>query len=486
MGMGELRNPLLIIILIISLALGSSHLTRGHEWGDDFASYIMQAKSIVTGDMQEFVEHNNITIHQSSSQIGPVAYPWGYPLILTPVYALKGISPLALKLPGVFFFTGFLICLYLLVRNRLTQTESLLLVSLFAFNPLLIDFLDQILSDIPFLFFSTLAMLFMMNEKKRSTLDYVLLGASIAFAFFIRTVGILLLVSFLIVEAYKAWKNQANHQLAPSLFRNTFIVCITFGVFWAVYSSIFPGGSESYFDQLKEFKLENALRFIKDYIQLFGSFFGNSIIWKYLYYILSIFFLTGLWIRRRDDFVFVVFFFLWMLMLVTWPIWQGPRFIFPLLSIFIYFTFRGMKSVINMLPGAYHQPGQRVFFGFWILIASIFLFNSSVSAYANLRNHRSINGPFDPFSIQVYDYIKEKTSRDSVIIFFKPRAMRLMTDHDAIMSTECNRMSLGHYIVLSRKVGENQQIAPEEIDSCNLPVDEVLRNRRFIIYEILK
>ena len=64
--------------------------------------------------------------------------------------------------------------------------------------------------------------------------------------------------------------------------------------------------------------------------------------------------------------------------------------------------------------------------------------------------------------------------------------MRLMTDHDTIMSTECDRMSLGDYIVLSRKVGENQQIAPEEIDSCNLPLDEVFRNRRFIIFEILK
>src|SRR6476646_940516 len=136
-----MHNRLLLIVLIISLILGASSLTRGHTWGDDFASYIMQAKSILTGRMHEFVEHNSFTIFQSSNQIGPVAYPWGYPLILTPVYYLKGISPLALKLPGLFFYAGFLICLYFLARRRLPQAESLLFLCLFAFNPLLIQFL---------------------------------------------------------------------------------------------------------------------------------------------------------------------------------------------------------------------------------------------------------------------------------------------------------------------------------------------------------
>src|SRR5688500_17203327 len=169
--MSGLRNPVLVIIVVASIVIGSSQLTRGHEWGDDFAGYIMQAKSILNGDMQNFVEHNGITIQQSSAQIGPVAYPWGYPLILTPIYALKGISPLALKLPGLFFFAGLLICIYLLTKTHLTTTESFLLVSLFAVNPLLINFLDEILSDIPFLFFSTLALLLMMKEKPRGTLD---------------------------------------------------------------------------------------------------------------------------------------------------------------------------------------------------------------------------------------------------------------------------------------------------------------------------
>src|SRR5215216_3990185 len=161
-----MRHALLIVVIFTSLLLGASTLTRGHEWGDDFASYIMQAESISNRTTCEFMEHNSFTIFESSNQIGPIAYPWGYPLILTPVYALKGMNPLALKLPGLFFYVGFLACLYLLMKTRLTQTESLLIVCLFAFNPLLLGFLDQILSDISFLFFSTLTLLLIANTHQ--------------------------------------------------------------------------------------------------------------------------------------------------------------------------------------------------------------------------------------------------------------------------------------------------------------------------------
>jgi len=484
--MSGLRNPALIIILVVSIVIGSSQLTRGHEWGDDFAAYIMQAKSIFNGDMQNLVEHNSITIHQSSAQIGPVAYPWGYPLILTPVYAVKGISPLALKLPGLFFFAGFLICIYTWMKNRLTQTESLLFVSLFAFNPLLLHFLDQILSDIPFLFFSTMAMCLMMKETPNNIIKPVLLGMVMAFAFFIRTTGILLLASFLVVESFHTWNKQTLRESKIKTLQDALVVCAIFGGIWVIYSLIFPGGSESYFDQLEGFSFQAALGSIGTYFELLTLFFGTSIIWKYLYYALFIFFMVGAWIRRKEETILIVFFLLWMLLLIIWPVRQGPRFIFPLLPVFIYFTFQGIKYVISRLPVNYRPSGQWIFYGFWLSIIGIFLFYSSIDAYTNLKNDRSINGPFDMYSMEVYNFIKEETPADSVIIFFKPRALRLMTDRDTIMSTECERMPLGNYIVLSRKVDENQQIPPEQINECNLPLGEVLKNRRFVVYKILK
>ncbi|HUF00092.1 MAG TPA: hypothetical protein VMN99_12615, partial [Anaerolineales bacterium] len=329
-----MRYTVLSIIILVSLIIGASTLTRGHQWGDDFAWYILQAGSILNGTTEEFMEQSAFTNDQSTTHLGPLAYPWGYPLILVPVYAIKGISPLALKLPGLFFYAGFLICLYLLLKPRLTRTESLLLVSVFAFNPLLILFLDQILSDIPFLFFSTLSLLLMTREGKRSALHPVGIGAAIFFTTFLRVTGILLLGCFLIVEFFKLLKNRKDRTTVMEIIRDSFIVCFVFLLLWITSVVLFPSGGESYFSQYSEL-IETAKGFAAAYFHVFSLFFGASQGWKYLYYVVLAFFLWGAWERRKKEPIFLLFFGLWMIVHITYPYWQGARYIFPLLPIFI-------------------------------------------------------------------------------------------------------------------------------------------------------
>lgn len=480
-----MRNAVLAVIILISLMIGASTLTRGHQWGDDFAWYIVQAKSILDSSTDEFIQQSAFTNGESTTHLGPLAYPWGYPLILAPVFAIKGISPLALKLPGLLFYAAFLVCLYLLMKARLTEAESLLVVSLFAFNPLLLQFLDQILSDIPFLFFSTLSLLLMTQESKRSALHHVFIGTAIFFTTFLRVTGVLLLGCFLIVEFFRLLNNRKDRTTAIQIIKSSLIVCFVFVLLWFINLLLFPSGGESYFSQYAGL-IETARRFIPAYFNVFSFFFGDTQGWKYLYYLVFILFLPGFWHRWKQELIFVLFFVLWILVHITYPYWQGPRYIFPLLPIFIYFVFQGMRFLVERLPEGYRLTGQWAFYGFWILIAGIFLLKSSTNAFFNLQNNRAINGPFDPYSTEVYDYIKEQTPPESVVIFFKPRVMVMMTGHPTIMSMECERVLKGDYLVLSRKVGENQQIPPEEIDTCNLPLDQVLKNNRFVVYQIQK
>jgi hypothetical protein len=480
-----MHNKLLIVIILISIIIGACTLTRGHQWGDDFAWYILQAKSIVNGTTGEFMEISAFTNYQSTTHLGPLAYPWGYPVILAPVYAIKGVHPLALKLPALFFFAGFLVCLYLFAKDRFSWNESLLLVALFAFNPLLLGFLDQILSDIPFLFFSMLSFVLMTQTDKRGISHYAWIGASIFFMAFLRMTGVLLLGCFLIVEFFKLLKNLKDRALVIEIIQNSFVVCFVFILLWALNTVLFPGGGESYFSQYTEL-IETAKEQAATYFNIFSRFFGGETAWTYLYYSLLTFFLLGAWRKWRQEAVLLLFFVFWILVHITYPYPQLPRYIFPLLPIFIYFTFPGMKFVIRKLPTRYHQAGKTAFYVFWLLIAGIFLLSSGRSAYVNMQNNRTINGPFDPYSLEVYNYIKEETPAGSVVIFFKPRVIAMMTEHPTIMSTECDRMYKGDYLVLSRKVGENQQIPPEKIGACNLPLNQILKNNRFIVYEIQK
>ena len=391
-----------------------------------------------------------------------------------------------MKIPALFFFAGFLICLYLLFRDRLIESESLLLVGLFAFNPLLLQFLDQILSDIPFLFFFTLSLWLMTKKGQRSVRLNILIGVSIFFVTFLRATGILLMGCFLIVEFFRILANRQDWGVVKQIVLDALIVCASFILLWILNSILFPSGGKSYLSQYAGLSVETVRNMIAAYFYAYASFFGEATGWKYLYYVLVVFFLIGAWTRWKEEFFFLLFFGLWMIVHIAYPYWQGPRYIFPLLPIFIYFTFQGMKFVAQKLPEKYSSVGHRAVYGFWSLMALVFLFTSGINAYTNLQNDRGINGPFDPYSKEVYKYIQEETPAHSVVIFFKPRAMRLMTGHNSIMSTECDRMLKGDYLVLSLKVGRNLQIPPEEIDACNLPLSEVLKNSRFIVYKVQK
>ena len=152
-----MKKDFLVIssIILLSTLLGLSVLTYGQAWYGDFSSYIMQARSILSGTMNEFVTRNAFTVDHSTLLVGPVAYPWGYPTLLAPVYALYGMKPIYLKLPNIVLFALFLACFFMLLRRRLDLLDSALLTSVASFSPALVTFLDQILSDIPFLLFST-------------------------------------------------------------------------------------------------------------------------------------------------------------------------------------------------------------------------------------------------------------------------------------------------------------------------------------------
>ena len=77
-----MRNKILFLVLLLSLVIGAGMLRRGHEWGDDWAWYVLQAQSILKGRTAEFMQTSAFTNARSTTYVGPLAYPWGYPLIL--------------------------------------------------------------------------------------------------------------------------------------------------------------------------------------------------------------------------------------------------------------------------------------------------------------------------------------------------------------------------------------------------------------------
>jgi hypothetical protein len=476
----------LTLIALISSALSFFMLTRGHLWWDDFASYVMQAKSVLSWSMGDFVHHNAFTVENSSYPPGPVAYPWGFPLLLAPVYAIFGLSPLALKLLGIFFYAVFLIVFYFLARTRLTDMEALLLTSVFAVLPTLLTANDLILSDVPFLAFSTLNLV-LIDKFSRSpkSPDFglgLVLGAAMFMAFFIRSTGILLLAPLglaLLLASWPCWQIALKKAIAPVL---------TFGILVALQIALFPGGQESYFSHFSMFTpqrlFDNALYYLWLPSWTFDQIPGGIVI----YPILAVFVLFSLFTHLRRDAAMHTYSLLTVLLFIAWPERQGLRFIYPVLPFLFISAFDGMKVACTWLKAEWQKPAQRVVSGFWGLILVVGLLVSAKSAYDITSGGREINGPFDTYSNQMFSFIREKTPKDSIVIFMRPRALRLFTGHDSFMTENCADLSKGDYVAIHEKYADNGQIAPEKITSCNpaVKLEMVFNNKRFTVYKIEK
>jgi hypothetical protein len=169
---------------------------------------------------------------------------------------------------------------------------------------------------------------------------------------------------------------------------------------------------------------------------------------------------------------------------ITWPETQGLRFIYPLAPIGALVAAEGWRAAAGRLSAGGRSAARRAGLGAAMLLIVLSLAASAQIGSTNLRNGREINGPFDPYSQAMFSFIREKTPTDSVVIFFRPRAMRLLGGRDSFLSTECERVPLGDYLAMSKKADDSLQIVADQVEGCGLPLEPVFENRRFIVYRL--
>ena len=114
-----------------------------------------------------------------------------------------------------------------------------------------------------------------------------------------------------------------------------------------------------------------------------------------------------------------------------------------------------------------------------------FVANSGKLIQANLETNRQESGPFDTYSAEMFKFIRTDTPSTSVIVFFKPRVMHLLTDRNAIRIYTCNELMRGDYIVLV-KTNLGNQIPIDKIGSCGLDTLQEFENNNFVVYKLIK
>ena len=507
---------------ILTLLLGGigtlllTGLTNGHNWGGDFSAYILQAKSIVDGDPRHFIEVNSRMMTESMSPVGPDAYPWGLPVLLAPVYAIFGLNVIALKLVGAVCFLLFLALLWIGFRQHHSVLWRVMLICLFGLNPTMLKFVDQILSDIPFLLLSTLSVMLIgvvVVEKRRlisRCCDLALLGVAIAAAFLIRTNGLILLVTLGITQLVVALQNvtprKAEHKDWKTLIRSIFpkepriavsefgmntLPHATFIVIVLIWRVFLPEGGSSHALLLEGISPDIIKDNFYHYLTISTKFFVGVSYYKFVYGVTILFAVMGMLKRYKSDYHMIVYMFLTILLYLLWPFTQGLRFLFPILPFYFSFVMTSLAGGVPAVSKKREWSRAREAICILCVIVVLFYFGrqSVINSIDNLnRNRASSYGPFAKTSTEMFSFVEENTEPESTVIFFKPRVMRLMTGRKSTLVIDSNEISRGDYLCLyfPRKV--HHQISPHEAEALagRQLIKLLYRNRDFAVYRLTR
>lgn len=482
-------------IILLSIALAFAILSNDHDWGDDWAAYLMQSISITKGETREFLERNTFTMRESTRFFGPDAYPWGFPALLSPfVLACGPLNVFCLKFINLVFFAVFLWAFYAFIARRLSTVEACMLMAVFAVSPVLLKFADLIQSDIPFLVFSTASLLLIEEIILRddaplgSPRKNIWLGVILFFAFFVRTNGLLLVPTLFLTQVYLYWRTKPRIVLDPKRILTVGLIpYLVFGLLTIINLILFPAGEGSHFEHLSVLTLNTLLNNLSAYIAMPSLFFVDLPQSVILYGLMIPFFISGVILNHKQDIHIIIYFALSYAMFIVWPDQQGLRFLFPLLPFFVYFAYRGMTATSFALTKKYQRLGQGLARGFWLTVIAFFAVTSFGLALDNLEQGRGpYDNVFDPVSLEMFEFVRGNTPGDSVLSFYKPRTLRLFTDRDTLMIETCEALGKADYVVLRKSRGAVDQVAPGEVDSCNpsLSLVKVFDNEKFVIYQI--
>jgi len=176
---------------------------------------------------------------------------------------------------------------------------------------------------------------------------------------------------------------------------------------------------------------------------------------------------------------------------VVYPDFDSHRVLYPVFPLFVLLSFDGMVFAAGRLKRTRAKQALRLSYAFWGVVAAVSIAASAGSAWANMAANRNTPGrywgAFGPGSTEMFDFVGHHTPADSVVIFQKPRAMRLRTDRDSFMTFKCADLPKADYVVTVTDSGGYDQIPPDQVETCNPSVTLIPVYTRdvFIVYQIV-
>lgn len=484
------KIPFTLLIVIILLPLFFINARSSHDWGGDFAMYIMQAKNIVSGISQT----ETLYLYNPENPVfGPPAYYIGFPIILSPVYAVFGNSISMMSLWVSFFLFASGVVMSIFFRQYFSKLISFFLVIIIIYNPRTLGLKLEIMSEFPFLFLLLLLLLLYDKYSKRY-LSGILFAIMGGFLISIRMIGIAFPIAVLIFTVWK-WIAENNkicgHKCINGIitsFGSVLIFLLLNNIIFAIPQT----ESGSYIDiWAGEKPIDSLLINMAYYVEQFKLFFSPwSGDWNFLPNILNAFVFTFTLLGMIKVFterlkLVDIFVIIYLGIILLYPFHHtGVRFLFPIIPFLLVYLVRGLE-LINLFPNVGKTAKTIVLSG--LMLASYL----NMFLYILDTDDRTLKGPQTNASIEAFNNIKEVTNKDAVFLFAKPRVLALYSErhclgddfdaNDKEISEMITKFEVNYILVHNEKSGDALK---DFVINQKDVIAHIWSNKEFDLYEV--
>lgn len=475
-------------LLFLPLFFLGTHTS--HDWGDDFAQYIHQTINIVNGIPQSETGY----IYNQLNCIGPKAYPIGFPLMLVPVYAIAGNSMLAFTSYISFFYIVLALLLVIFYRNYFSWISAIALTLIFTYNPQMLLFKSEIMSDIPFMALLALNFILYQRLKNGNLKQLIVIAISAGAMLALRPVGIVFIAAVSLEQLLLFIRRKID--LQGFAMKTVALTLIPIGIYVLLNMIIYKipsGGSIN--DYLLLFYSGNIFQVIPEnfahhvevfrylYVPFTDSFRGFALLLGSAMLTLS---LIGFLIRlARNPQAIDWFFIMYACMLLVYPNNSSAfRLMMPIGFIILLYVGTGLKSIrfLTTMP----EWGKAVLLGGIVLL----LFIPGITKVVRAGN-KTLDGPQQKTSIEAFKYIRENVTHEAIIVFVKPRALALYAGCNGMADPFTTDPTLIHLQIMEAKASHlliHNTITAESLKRYSRVMSNRLTkewgNKDFILYKI--
>lgn len=415
------------------------------------AAWTFDPKLALSGDNTEFMTlARSLVQGQGLSYISlpdpkpATKYPFGFPLMLAPLEWLAPGNWAAMNWLVVLFFAASIPVIYLLAREPLGRLPALLVALWCATLPLLLDFSHQVMSEVPYLFFSLLSLWLIersLKEEEGIRGNYWFIGgfAAMMWSYYVRSAGIVLVGAIFL------------YLLLQRRFRQSLVLgggAVLVALPWSLRNSAI-GEEMSYFRQLISVNpyfpeqgtvdLAGLLERVQFNAQAYLSRILPQIFWPTetgngaplvsAILVGLVFYATIVCIRRRQHLLLPLYAGLYIALVLMWPSqWTDARFLAPLTPVLIFLAVLAAADLLEKRPHL-RLPGMVVAGAF---LAGVLVLNLG----ALNRLAQAGKGDYPPAWRNYYaagQWLKANTPADAVICCRKDYWLYIVADRPCMV-----------------------------------------------------